>query len=297
MSIFDKISDIFTVAKKSVKVAVNATADFIAGTSTGPQLGQTKYGSGLQNLKKGAEDAVTTLGITKGIQVVEGTLGASNIAISTAKVAVANPKTSLAIGGTAYLASKSEKLSGDILKAPKAIDTFATNAGKLYDNPSLTQAEKTFTDTPILTSAVALGGGLVLGKGVSSIISTTSNTLAIKENTKATAGGVSKINDNLGTSSPTTVGTNKYDVQLAEENNKAQIQALKEQNETAIKIAKLQAESITTPQVVAPASVPAVATAPVKKTTAKKKTTKKKASTKHKYKSRKKVNGKWVYKY
>jgi len=224
--------------------------------------------------KQGAKDALTAIGVTKAYEAVAGTLGVANIASSTAKVAVENKKTTAAAVGVTYLASKSDKLSKDLLNAPKNVDNFTTNLGKVYDNPTIDNAVKLAKDNPFLTGATALGAGVVLGKGTSSIISTGANTLAIKENTKA---GTTKVIERaVGDNTDIAKISAKSDLELA----KIQLQAQKEQQEYNLKLAQINAKANTSnPQPVAVATPIATATVPKKKTT-KKKTTKKKTAKK-----------------
>lgn len=149
-------------------------------------------------LGMGLKSAAVAVPITTAATAPALISGAVSLATKTPSLVVQYPKTSAVVAGTAYLASKSSRLSNDILNAPKSVDTFASNVGELYDNPSIEQAKETFKESPVISGALIAGTGLLIGKGVSNTIATFANTAAVKENTKvATAAGSNLLNSNL----------------------------------------------------------------------------------------------------
>jgi hypothetical protein len=70
---------------------------------------------------------------------------------------------------------------------PASGGNIGSNIGTYTKNPTFENAANIFKDNPFLVSAGLIGGGLVVGKGISSIGASIANTAAVRENTQLTS--------------------------------------------------------------------------------------------------------------
>lgn len=151
-------------------------------------------------IKKVTQIATGTLAIatTIGGAAATGILGASAKAGTAAKVvkstaAALIPETTKGKAITAAAAVvtvpalvSSPKLVEKVVNAPSELAQFGADIGELVENPSIESVKELVKESPVISTAAALGTVAVVGLGTAGIISGVSNTLAIKESTKAT---------------------------------------------------------------------------------------------------------------
>lgn len=89
------------------------------------------------------------------------------------------------IVATGFVVSNPSSLK-QVAKAPAELSRFGSDLGSLSANPSLEGVKDVFKNSPVISSAIALGGAAVIGAGATRTIATIANTRAIKENTKNT---------------------------------------------------------------------------------------------------------------
>jgi len=92
--------------------------------------------------------------------------------------------TAIAIPAVPALIS-SPKLVEKVVTAPSELAQFGTDVGKLAQDPSIAGLKQLVKESPIITTAAAVGTVAVVGLGTAGLISTISNTMATKEATKA----------------------------------------------------------------------------------------------------------------
>jgi len=238
---------------------------------------------------------------------------AKNLLFGTTKKAVVT--SSVGIATTGYIAGSEDKvqatkeIAGIIPKTTEAIFDLGKTVSTAKDTKSIQPIIDFGKEHPIFSGGAVIlstAGGIKLASNVYSAYQ--ANQLR-DELSKGVSGIGSGMQD-----------TSKYDLKIAQEQAETQLDLMKlqiaqskEESENALDLAKLQAKTqlqlaelqYKTQALSSPVALPVVAptttaTATAKKKTTKKKTTKKKTTKKkttHKYKSRKKVNGKWVYKY
>lgn len=83
------------------------------------------------------------------------------------------------------IARQPKKATKAILSTPGALTNFGGNLADFAANPTLDNAQSIWKENPVVTSAAVLGAAAVVGKGITGLVSSAANTLAIKENTAA----------------------------------------------------------------------------------------------------------------
>jgi hypothetical protein len=239
-------------------------------------------GNAISNLiKKGSGTATyeNTFATSKAGQVYTSVLGASALATAIAVPSSLKAK-AVATASTIIVgsASQSDKVSQSITKGvvnlPKNLSNVGTNIGNVIEDPTLANAKDLIVENPgIVIGGTILGlgaGALGIGSllsGIENRNATNKNTQAIEDQTKNAIIPITSKDLPKGETISTTPG-----------------QTINIINQ----LPSTEATAVT--------SAPGTSKTSTKKKTTTKKPVKKKKTT-HKYKSRKKVNGKWVYKY
>ena len=122
-------------------------------------------------------------------------------------IAGASTKTKVIAGTGALitagaLVSKPKETILALENAPSSIGNFLGNAGGLVADPSISKAKELISENPLVAGAVAVGGALAIGGIASNVI----NTLAVKENTRATIDSNKELA--IGTNNQTTSNAN-----------------------------------------------------------------------------------------
>lgn len=261
------LSQPLTFVTKGPTAAAKAVSESRKAISLGQESGVKKIGS-----------IVLTTGIVAGgilAAAPSASTGAAGVTARTVAKAIL-PTTKKGIAATIVTApivyglikSNPERSQKLLEEAPAKGAKFGENLGNLINDPSKQNAVDLYKDSPVLTSAALLAALAPLGLGALTLASNVSNTRAVKENTEVYKTGQTQniIQD------------------------------------PAPQIIQIQQLPPPPQPVQAPISAPVTQSPTITKTTPKKATKKKakkkkKAPAKHKYKSRKKVNGRWVYKY
>lgn len=281
----------------SVKKALATTLDYISAPVSQPlttftqglSAGAKAVATSRANIQAGNESGIAKIATIVGTTAVIGGafLAAAPAATSGAVGAVARsaivsviPKT---LAGKAAVVTAAPIVYGLVKanpqgaqtvveKAPSQLANFGQNVGSLVSDPSLNNVKEIYKENPVIATTATAAVVGAIGLATAGIVSNISNTLAIKKNTAATQDAIQAISD-PATQQITANPSNPQTIQI---------------------INQLPA---TLPESVPTAEAPTKAKATTKKTTTAKKKAPAKKKAAHKYKSRKKVNGKWVYKY
>jgi hypothetical protein len=126
--------------------------------------------------------ATTGIGLASGA-IAKGIGLASTILPTTTKGKIVAAAT-LPIVASAVINKPSLAVS-----VPSDILNFQSNAGKVLANPSVSSVKNLIVENPIISSVVAAGTLATVGYGAANLVSTYSNTQAVKENTQTTSKG------------------------------------------------------------------------------------------------------------
>jgi len=224
--------------------------------------------------------------IISGVNVALAGVGAGAVATKGALAVASSITTKKVLAGGGILAIEgavSRKPEQSVAVAQNTISglpQFGGNVAELVTNPSLSQAQKTFTDNPFITGGAVLGGLGLTGYA----LSTASNVYATSQNTKA-------INKSLGQgqniNSFVPEGSLSYSDQknLLQEQAQQERKTLEAQTEAQFKLNKQAFEQQKELSSSSGAPVPITDVAP--KTSKKKKKSKKKSKKKTKKKKKK----------
>jgi hypothetical protein len=94
--------------------------------------------------------------------------------------AVAKPLTAAAVVVGGLVVAKSSKAKEAIVNAP-------SNVANFVDNPSAKTGAQIYKDNPVLAGAITAGTAIVVGAGLTGVVSSAINTAAVRANTAATA--------------------------------------------------------------------------------------------------------------
>jgi hypothetical protein len=101
--------------------------------------------------------------------------------------AVAKPLTAAAVVVGGLVVAKSSKAKEAIVNAPSSINKFTSNVANFVDNPSAKTGAQIYKDNPVLAGAITAGTAIVVGAGLTGVVSSAINTAAVRANTAATA--------------------------------------------------------------------------------------------------------------